>query len=367
MNESIEQIRNAVADQAADWFVQNRGGPLDDKRSAAFMGWLKASPLHVEEYLGIALLARDLVAATDDPGLVLEPLLSAARAEADNIVALDRRPPEPIARVTHRRARVAWPRALAAAAALVFVGSTVLWATRDGERFGIPLTYRTAHGEQSLRRLPDGSVLHLNTDSEVTVRYARGERLIDIKRGQALFEVAHDRERRFRVTAGDAGVVALGTAFDVYRKAGSVTVTVVGGVVAVYAGSPPPLMPAGVLPPSALQVVADCQVDVTGQIGAARRVNARLMTAWLQQQISFDQKPLGEVAAEFNRYGPIALEIDDAALRAVPISGVFNAYDTGSFTAFLATLNGVVVQRTETGIHVRSIAAGNREPLSLRR
>jgi transmembrane sensor len=363
MNESIEQIRNAVADQAADWFVQNRGGPLDDERSAAFMGWLKASPLHVEEYLGIALLARDLVAAADDPGLALEPLLSAARAEADNIVALDRRPSERAAPMTHRRASLSWPRALAAAAALVFVGSAVLWTTRDGERFGIPLTYRTAHGEQSLHRLPDGSVLHLNTDSEVTVRYARGERLIDLKRGQALFEVAHDGQRRFRVTAGDTGVLAVGTAFDVYRKAGSATVTVVGGVVAVYAGAPPPLRPAGVLPPSALRLVADYQVDVADQIGTPRRVNARLTTAWLQQQIAFENRPLGEVAAEFNRYGPIALEIDDASLRAVRISGVFNAYDTGSFTAFLATLNGVVVQRTDTGIHVQSIAAGNREPL----
>ncbi len=367
MNESIEQIRNVVADQAADWFVQNRGALLDDERSAAFMDWLKASPLHVEEYLGIALLTRDLVAAADDPGLALEPLLRAARAEADNVVALDRQAPEPIARVAHRRARVTWPRALAAAAALVFVGSAVLWSMRDGERFGIPLTYRTAHGEQSLHLLPDRSLLHLNTDSEVTVRYARGERLIDLKRGQALFEVAHDSQRRFRVTAGDSGVLALGTAFDVYRKAGAVTVTVIGGGVAVYAGPPPPVGPAGVLPPSALRVLADYQVDVTGQIGTPRRVNARLMTAWLQRQIVFENEPLGEVAAEFNRYGPIALEIDDPALRAVPISGVFNAYDTGSFTAFLATLDGVVVHRTETGIHVQSLATGNREPLSVRR
>src|SRR4030095_13974265 len=40
-------------------------------------------------------------------------------------------------------------------------------------------------------------------------------------------------------------------------------------------------------------------------------------------------------ADEFNRYGRIVIEIDDQDLRAMPISGVFDAYDTDSFAAFL--------------------------------
>ena len=49
------------------------------------------------------------------------------------------------------------------------------------------------------------------------------------------------------------------------------------------------------------------------------------------------------MADEFDRYGSIPIEIDDAALRALPITGVFNAYDIDSFVAFLQTIDRVRV------------------------
>jgi transmembrane sensor len=85
------------------------------------------------------------------------------------------------------------------------------------------------------------------------------------------------------------------------------------------------------------------------------RVDVQQVVAWLHQKIAFEQRPLGEVADEFNRYGPIPIEIDDAALRALPISGVFDAHDIDSFVAFLQTLDGVRVERTDTRIRVFSV------------
>ena len=70
--------------------------------------------------------------------------------------------------------------------------------------------------------------------------------------------------------------------------------------------------------------------------------------AWLQGKIAFEQRPLGEVAEEFNRYGSNPIEIHDAALRALPIRGVFDAYDIHSFVALLQTLDGVRVERATT-------------------
>ena len=81
-------------------------------------------------------------------------------------------------------------------------------------------------------------------------------------------------------------------------------------------------------------------------------VDAHALVAWLQQQIAFENRPLGEVADEFNRYGRSVFEIDDETLRALPITGVFDAYDSDSFAAFLATLNGVVVRKTPPRIRV---------------
>jgi transmembrane sensor len=348
---SDEQIRAAIAEQASEWFMENRSGPLAQKESVRFMAWLRASPMHVEEYLRIAALAPDLEAAAKTNKTPRETLVVRARREPEGIVSFDRaglgQPPA----LTRRRRSPVW--SLAAAAALAVVAVTTVWSMRDGERFGLPRSYSTVRGEQRVQRLPDGSVLHLNTDSAVTVRYSRTERLVSLDRGQALFEVAHQDGRRLRVQTDRAGIVAVGTQFDVYRKSGATTVTVVEGSVEVYSGVAPP--PAGAEP--SVRLNPDDQLDVGDRIGALRHVDARAAVAWLQRKIAFEDEPLGQVAAEFNRYGPVTVEIDDEALRALPISGIVDAYDTDSFAAYLATLNGVIVQKTPTRIRVLTRAS----------
>ena len=96
-------------------------------------------------------------------------------------------------------------------------------------------------------------------------------------------------------------------------------------------------------------------VDAGGVSAQPTPVDVQQTVAWLQRKIAFEQRPLGEVADEFNRYGSIPIEIDDAALRALPISGVFDADDVDSFVAFLQTLDGVRVERTNTRIRVFSV------------
>jgi len=74
--------------------------------------------------------------------------------------------------------------------------------------------------------------------------------------------------------------------------------------------------------------------------------------AWAEHKIVFKHRPLGEVASEFNRYGSASVDIEDADLRALPVSGMFDAGDTDSFVAFLQTLPGVRVERTARRIRV---------------
>ena len=351
MSPSDEQIRAAIAEQASEWFMENRSGLLDHKESARFMSWLQASPMHVEEYLRIAALAPDLETAAKTNDTPRETLVARARGEPDGILSLDRAGLAQLPTLARPRRSPVW--SLAAAAALAVVAVTTVWSMRDGERFGLPRTYSTVRGEQRTQKLPDGSVLHLNTDSAVTVRYSRTERLAILDRGQALFEVAHQDERRLRVQTDRAGIVAVGTQFDVYRRSGTTTVTVVEGSVEVYRGGPPP--PTGGEP--SVRLDPGDQLDVGDRIGARRHVDAHAVVAWLQRQIAFQDEPLGEVAAEFNRYGPITVEIKDDSLRALPISGIVDAYDTDSFAAYLATFKGVIVQKTPTRIRVLTQAS----------
>jgi transmembrane sensor len=353
---SEEQIRAAVAQQAGTWFIANQSASLEQAERAAFVAWLKASPIHVEEYLGVALVAHDLPAAAEDPQLPLESLIELARADDSDVVSLEApltmREPAP----KRMRAPQRWSFATSMAAVVLVLAASALWWLRDGELLGLPRAYQTAHGEQIVVQLPDSSELHLNTDSAVSVRFTRSERVVEIMRGQALFAVARDDRRRFRVAAGDASVVAVGTQFEVYRRPDATIVTVVEGSVAVVAGQPLPPDLTG-FPPDALRVHAGYQVRVDAGGGLAQPipVDVQQSVAWLQQKIAFERRPLGEVADEFNRYGSIPIEIDDAALRALPITGVFDAYDVDSFVAFLQTLDGVRVERTPARIRVFSV------------
>jgi transmembrane sensor len=353
MSEAGQQVRRGIAQEAADWFVRNRGKAVSEMERAAFGSWLKSSPLHIEEYLKTAVMSRDLHAAIDPLDCDIESLLRQASADdsANTVSLWNRHPPKAIAGWRIRPARIG-----AIAAATLLLLGVVLWMERDGQRFGLPKEFVTVHGEQGSWLLPDGTSMSLNSDSAVAVRYNQRERLVEVERGQALFHVAHERSRRFRVIAGDAGVIAVGTEFDVFRKSASTLITVVEGKVAVFTGDAPATTRSVTLPAQALAVGAgeQIQINIHSHPDKPIAVDVQQAVAWVQRQISFNEQPLGEVAQEFNRYGAVPIVIQNDRLRNLPISGVFNAYDTDSFVAFIARLDGVQIDRSAERIEIRA-------------
>jgi transmembrane sensor len=349
-----EQVRAAIAEQAGEWFVANEEGPLDAQDSAALAAWLKTSPVHVEEFLGVSAIARDLKEASTDPEYSLEAILARARAEDDT--AMQPLWPRVIEAVKGRTSR-RWVTAAVTMAACAVLSLGVLWKWNVRQPIEHPsapdgitaLHFETRHGEQLSRRLADNSVLHLNTDSAVTIRYGKTERLVMLTSGQADFEVAHEPDRAFRVIAGSAEVVDLGTKFDVRLEHDSTVVTVVEGRVAVG-----PSNSSQNHSPRFVQLSADQQIRMSeGEWPVVPvAVDAERTTAWLHRQIVFDHEPLEHVAAEYNRYTQKPIEIATPALRNLQISGVFATDDPEAFIAFLRSLKGVRVEVTPTRIRV---------------
>ena|ERR1700730_8967525 len=86
-----EKIRAAIAEQAGDWFLANDEGLPDVQDSADLAAWLKTSPVHIEEFLGVSVIARDLREARTHPEYSLEAILARARAEDEPPVLSRRR------------------------------------------------------------------------------------------------------------------------------------------------------------------------------------------------------------------------------------------------------------------------------------
>jgi len=309
----------------------------------------------------VAGVARDLRAACAHPAHSADALLARARAEAEGPVeSWWTRRLAPLTDVPAQR----WQTAAVAVAALgVASVALLLWrnlrpvAPAPAPEAVAVLHYSTHHGELQTYRLADNSVLHLNTDSDVTVRYSNTERLVTLASGEAAFEVTHEPGRAFRVLAGPAQVVDLGTRFDVRREDHSAVVTVVEGRVAVAPS--PTLGTSGAdhtqtQPQQSVELGAGQQLSVAEGAWPATpvSVDAQGTTAWLHGQISFESEPLERVVAEFNRYAQKPIEIASPALRDLEISGVFSVDDSEAFIAFLRSLEGVQVDVSDRRIRV---------------
>ena len=361
-------VRELVAEQAADWFVANRAG-LDATQSAAFAAWLRTSPLHIEEYLNISMIGRSLRAASDDPVLSFDDLMKRALASEDPVATA--LPPEPSqspsrSRLTewlHWRPQPWLPAAAAVAVLGVVVLGALLWkrsAPIPADVNAVAYNIQTRHGELLTRQLPDNSILKLDTDTSVAVRFDSTQRLVRVFQGRAEFKVAHEPTRKFLVQAGTVGITDIGTEFAVYARPASTVVTVLEGRVAVAVD--PKLAaslsaregaaPASVYAPVEVAAGEQVRVDNGSWPPTYMSVDRQRVTAWMRGQIVFEKQPLEQVAADFNRYAATPIEIDSPALRTVAVSGVFAANDTESFVAFLRSLDGVQVEVTPTRIRV---------------
>jgi len=360
MKSNDEQVRTVIAEQAAEWLVANDEGPLDDHDSAALAAWLKTSPLHIEEFLGVSAIARDLTDARTDPEYSLEAILARARAEDDPAAQPLR--PRRIDAVAHEAPR-RWIAATVAMAACALLSLGLLWMRHvtPEEHPAEPLSaatlhLETRHGEQLTHRLADDSVLHLDTDTAVNIRYGKKQRSVTLLSGQAEFEVVHDSDRPFRVFAGPAVIVDLGTQFDVRLERDSAVVTVVEGQVTAGPASMGQRTGSSTQDgaPGFVRLGANQQLRIAqGEWpGAPIDVDAQSATAWLRREMVFDHEPLERVAAEYNRYAPKPIEIATPALRNLLISGVFTSDDPEAFIAFLRSLKGVRVEVTATQIRV---------------
>jgi transmembrane sensor len=206
-----------------------------------------------------------------------------------------------------------------------------------------PQRFLTALGEQRSVVLNDDSVVTLNTSSSIEVRMSKDHRTVTLLSGEALFQVAHDISRPFDVKTGDTTIRAVGTQFDVDRRAAGTTVTVVEGKVAVFTAS------AGTKGGEAdnLPLTAGEQLTVAPRSKShAVRANVAAATAWTQRRLIFEHRPLGEVAEEFNRYNHQTIDIRSRELRSQEVTGVFQANDPDSFLTFLAKIPDVNVERS---------------------
>ena len=316
--------------RAADWLARLDRPDAPQAEQAEFEAWCRADPLHLAAYLRLLEVWNRLDALKTEES----PRAADAARLPDSPPRVPDRPPP--------RGRVFLAMALAAGLAAIAAGLAWWhWSTPFDLASGLQ-RYATNLGGFRQVGLADGSVVQLNTDSEVAVRLRKGERDLTLLRGEATFEVAPDKSRPFIVVAGSTAVRAVGTVFNVQKAGTSVEVLVTKGVVAV--GAPKAMSTAfelAIVDAGQMAIAASSKVTVESldQEEIARRLS------WHQGMLLFDGQSLADVAAQFNRYNERKLVVADPTVGRLRIGGYFRATDLDSFVQVLVERFGIVAIR----------------------
>jgi transmembrane sensor len=330
-----------LAEEAAEWVMR-----LGEDDSAtcrnAFFAWFKQSPRHVQEFLEASAVSKALNGMDAELSIDLDQWIAEARRNVIPLAAGGATPEFPHRRLVSARSKVS----VAAAIALLAVSAAVFWINRPSH-FSQELT--TSIGEQRTIKLADGSMMILNTRSKVDVDMTRDAREIHLLTGQALFAVAPDPARPFRVITNDAIVQAIGTQFDVHQTPSGTKVAVIEGSVRMS----PRKAAAQSDRIAQLKAGEEALVDARGRMQTAQLADPEKALAWRERRLEFHDVTLGVVAAEFNRYNRSQIHVEEPVAESKRITGLFDADHPEALVNFLRKDGGLRVEEGEAGFWVR--------------
>jgi len=325
---------NEIDLEALRWLALMEHGALGPQEQRRFAAWVAADIRHQGALVRAqaATLRLDRLAALAGGHSVLGAVQPAGAVHPAGAVS-------GLKRNTTRRGM------MAAAAGVVGLLGVGVWLGRGliPESGGGTL-YTSGVGELKKVVLADGSVITLNTRTELRVRYSGEHRDIRLVRGEAMFAVAHDAKRPFTVRVGVWTAVALGTAFAVrqldevaHSHGPTTSVTVTEGIVQ--------LLPVDGSVSQARRLTANQQalIGADGKVEVGQVLDSQIAQelAWRTRLVVFTGQTLREALVEMNRYSHSRMVVSDPELGARRIVGVFSTADTQTFVSAMTSTLGV--------------------------
>lgn len=293
--------RDPVHMAAAGWFVRLESAEVSLEETLAWQAWLAENSSHARAFARIEEVSR-VLRDVPAPSALSARVLARDRYDGSSTLGDWKAP---------RHQRRLWISLGAAASFALFALTFAFWRAPAASN-----AYETAVGENRSVTLSDGSTISLGGDTRIEVALSPKLRAIELTRGEALFKVAKDSSRPFKVRAGNATIIAVGTEFNVERDSDRAVVSVTEGRVEVK-----PI--AGFLPVALLQEfkpklrsvrVSAGQQTTAGSAGIEEPTKMEDPPAgWQIGHLAFRLQPLRYVLEDVNRYAskPIVLESEN--------------------------------------------------------
>lgn len=281
-----------LIDEAAQWMALLQSGDVSLQERAAFEAWRGADPRHQQiiEQMGGGL---SLLRHANLRGLPRESVLHSLNAPSSS-----------------RRRFISGSLSVLGLAVLAgLLGRRYGWLPEAGE-------LSTGTGERREFTLEDGSTLILNARSRVVPLFDSAERLLALRSGELLVDVAKNPVRPFVVETGHGRMRALGTKFLVQRGEDSTRLVMLHSQVEVVtAGGARQVVEAG-----------ESLLFNEREILALERSKGQ-EGAWVQGRLEVRDRPLSEVIDSLRSYrrGILHLSPEVAGLR---LSGLYPLDDS---------------------------------------
>jgi len=340
MNSKTKSGMSGAEEQATFWLMEMEEAPLSSKEEAKFKAWLMEDKIHLQAFNDLRKLNNKMASlrqdVLQDTGYQNEAL-DISVLEAIDQVASHRAQKKKI----NEKSKLLY-RYIASIAAVFFIALGTFWFYPESV-----ITYKTAVGEQETVMLQDGSILTLNTGSEVAVAMTPGIRRLHLVKGEVYFEVAKDKKRPFEVAVQNAYVKAIGTAFNIKQQGKEVSVLVTEGIVELKHTLPSMLNSAP--PPQLTPLKAGEQVFFG--VSPLKRITLpsselNKQISWREGQIIFDEVSLAEIVQAIQPYIPSKIIImDEEVGQLVAGGGVFQIGKVRSFFGALEAILPVKIIR----------------------
>ncbi|MFO2466325.1 FecR domain-containing protein [Pseudomonas sp. 15FMM2] len=180
-----------ISEQAIDWMVRLRADQPDARLQERFNAWLNMDPAHAQAW------AR---------------LQERLGGSWNTLRTLDKRLPGE-ARQVLLQPQGSRRDVLRTIGGLGLLGGGLWLAARSPLADRVLADLHTARGQRETFTLADGSRLSLNADSAVDVQFDVRQRVVILRHGELVIQVASDPQRPLRVRTAHGEIQALGTRF----------------------------------------------------------------------------------------------------------------------------------------------------------
>jgi len=253
------------------------------------------------------------------------------------------------------RSLVLWTSGVVTAAVVLVAG--IGWSVLRSEGY-VARTYRTATGEIRDVVLPDGSIVGLDTQTELEWVGSPSDRRVRLLRGEAYFQVVHLAGRPFRIMLAHSQVQVLGTRFDVYQMAdGDVRVSVVSGTVAVEA-----LDDGQGVPSWSRRLSSGQQIEYSpvGLVADVHAIVAPKVIRWREGMMETQGEPLKDFVSDISRYTTERIVIADPRAATQQVGGAFSVRNVNATLDRLSHIAPVTVthEQGEVILGYRAVPAG---------